>query len=261
MKLDYVRMLAVQRDLYRIPRGPDRFREYLKTMLDPDTGDLRLPLTAMNPMAKDHVPRYLDLLEAMGAEEAGAQAVRDAEGRLEDEPGAYRVGLLVADDMGGGWTQRAAAELSHVRGELALEKRGWITGILWASDTYGPAEIREEILVSIYRTAYVARRGAPRTLRDILLQEGTAMRQAGARNPALEPDALVRTREVVSRYLDRDDPAILIAALFGDRAARELGHDPLGLPLRAGLALALHGRLEPRRRRTAGDDPSDRPSS
>jgi hypothetical protein len=261
MKLDYVRMLAVQRDLYRIPRGPDRFREYLKTMLDPDTGDLRLPLTAMNPMAKDHVPRYLDLLQAMGAEEVGAQAARDAEGRLGDEPGAYRVGLLVADDMGGGWTHRAAAELSHVRGELALEKRGWITAVLWASDTYGPAEIREEVLVSIHRTAYVARRGAPRTLRELLLQEGTALRQAGARNPALEPHALVRTREIVSRYLDRDDQAIQIAALFGDRAARELGHEPLGLPPRAGLALALHGRLEPRRRRSAGDDPADRPSS
>ncbi len=258
MKLEYVRMLSVQRDIYRIPRGPDRFREYLKTMLDPETGDPRLPLTVMNPMAKDHVARYLELLLAMGAEEAGAQAARDAEAKLGEAPGEYRVGLVVADDMGGGWTHRAAVELSHLRSEFALEKRGWITGILWASDTYGPAEIREEVLVSIYRSAYVAERGAPRTLRDILLQEGMAMRMAGARNPALEPAALVRTREVLARRLDRDDQATLVAALFGDRAARELGHEPLGLAPRAGLALALHGRLEPRRRRPSHDD---RPSS
>ncbi len=261
MKLEYVQMLSVQRDLYRIPRGPDRFREYLKTMLDPETGDPRLPLTMMNPMAKDHVPRYLDLLQAMGAEEAGAQAARDAEAKLGNEPGAYRVGLVVADDMGGGWTNRATAELSHLRGELALEKRGWITGILWASDTYGPAEIREEVLISIYRATYVAQRGAPKSLRDILLQEGTAMRLAGARNPALDPNALVRTREILAKKLDHDDPATLIAALFGDRAARELGHEPLGLPPRAGLALALHGRLESRRRRPSHDDPSDHASS
>ncbi len=260
MKLEYVRMLSVQRDIYRIPRGPDRFREYLKAMLDPETGDPRLPLTVMNPMAKEHVARYIDLLETMGAEEAGAQAARDAEAKLGDEPGAYRVGLVVADDMGGGWSNRAAAELSHLRAELALEKRGWITGVLWASDTSGPAEVREEVLVSIYRTAYVARRGAPRTLRDILLQEGTAMRMAGARNPALEPQALLRTREIISRNLDRDDQATLIAALFGDRAARELGHEPLGLPPRAGLALALYGRLELRKRRSR-DDSSDQPAS
>jgi hypothetical protein len=254
MKLEYVPMLAIQRELYRIPRGSGRFRQYLATMLDPDTGDLRLPLTMMNPMAKDHVARYIDLLHAMGAEEAGARAVEDAMAKLGEDPGQYRVGIVVADDAGGGWTHRAASELMHLQSELALEKRGWITAILWSSETYGPPEIREEVLISIYRTLYVAKRGAPRTLREILLQEGAAMRLAGASNPALEPGALLRTREVLSSRLDCDDQATLIAALFGDRAARELGHPPLGLPPRAGLALALHGRLEPRKRRPSRED-------
>jgi hypothetical protein len=259
MKLDYVPMLGIQRDLYRIDPGSGRFRQYLQTMLDPETGDLRLPLTAMNPMAGPHVGKYIDLLEAMGAEQAGARAAEDAQARLIEDPGEYRVGLIVADDAGGGWTHRASIELMHLQAELALEKRGWITGILWASETYGPAEIREEVLVSIYRAVHVARRGAPRTLRDILHQEGAAMRLAGARNPALDPQALLRTREVLSRKLDADDQATLIAALFGDRAARELGHPPLGLPPRAGIALALHGRLEPRRR--SSRDETSRPTS
>ena len=69
MKLEYVPMLAVQRDLYRIERGSGRFHQYLQTMLDPVTGELRLPLTMMNPMAKEHLPKYLDLLQAIGAEE------------------------------------------------------------------------------------------------------------------------------------------------------------------------------------------------
>lgn len=261
MKLEFVPLLTVQRDIYRIPRGPERFREYLSRMLDPATGDLRLPLTVMNPMAKEHVLRDIELLLATGAEETGAQAVRDVEPKVAAEPGTYRVGLIVADDMGEGWTHRAAAELSHMRGELALEKRGWITPILWASDAYGPAKIREEVLVSVYRTAWVLQRGAPQTLRDILLQEGTAMRLAGASNPALEPHALVRTREVIAGHLDSEDQGTLIAALFGDRAARELGYEPLGLPTRAGLALALHGRLEPRRRRPSRGDPSHQPAS
>ena len=139
MKLEYVPMLAVQRDLYRIPRGSGRFGEYLQTMLDPDTGDLRLPLTAMNPMAKDHVPRYIDLLQAIGAEEIGARAAEEAEAQLGDEPGRYRVGLVVADDAGTGWTHRAPTELMHLQSELGLEKRGWITALLWTIETYGPA--------------------------------------------------------------------------------------------------------------------------
>jgi hypothetical protein len=260
MKLEYVRMLGIQRDLYRIPRGSGRFREYLAAMLDPETGELRLPLTVMNPMAEDYVPRYIDILQAMAAEEAGARAVEDAQAKLGEEPGHYRVGIVVADDAGGGWTNRAATELMHLKAELGLERRGWITAILWASETYGPSEIREEILISIYRTLYVVRRGSPRTLREILLQEGAAMRLAGARNPALDPAALIRTRDVLSARLDCDDQPTLVAALFGDRAAHELGYAPLGLPPRAGIALALHGRLEPRSRRPSRDPSSPTPT-
>jgi hypothetical protein len=261
MRLEYVRLLATQRDLYRIPRGPERFQEYLRTMIDPDTRELRLPLGAMSPMAREPVSEFLDGLVSVDAEEAGARATEEAAASLAEEPGAYRVGLVVADDAEGGWTNRAATELTHRRGEPALEQRGWITGILWASETYGPAEVREEVLTSIYRQAHIARRGPASTLRDLLVQEGNAMRTAGARNPVLEPHALVQARLTLRPLLDRQDRATFIAALFGDAAALELGHPPLGLPPRAGLAVALHGRLETRRKRPSRDDPSHRPSS
>jgi hypothetical protein len=260
MKLEYVRLLSIQRDLYRIPRGPDRFQDYLRTMLDPVTRDLRLPLGAMNPMAKDHVPAFLDLLEGIGADDAGARATEEGAASLSTVPGSYRVGLVVADDVAGGWTHRAAAELAHRRGEPTLLRRGWITGMLWASERYDASDVREEVLTSVYRTAHIVERGAARTLRGMLIQEGNAMRRAGARNPVLEPNRLVHAREVLRPILDREDQATLIAALFGDEAARELGHEPLGLPPRAGLAVALHGRLEPRPRPYRGD-PTDRPSS
>jgi hypothetical protein len=52
------------------------------------------------------------------------------------------------------------------------------------------------------------------------------------------------TREVLTPLLDREDMPALVAALFGDAAARELGYEPLGLSPRAGLALALHGGFE-----------------
>lgn len=50
MKLEFVPLLQVQRDLYRMPRGMERFRAYIQTMVDPETKDLQLPLVAMNPM-------------------------------------------------------------------------------------------------------------------------------------------------------------------------------------------------------------------
>ena len=66
MTLEYLPLLKVQRDLYDLPRGIERFREYIQTM----TGggdELKLPLVAMNPMGKGHLPPFLDHLLAIDA--------------------------------------------------------------------------------------------------------------------------------------------------------------------------------------------------
>ncbi len=68
MKLSFLPLLQIQRDLYAMPRGMERFREYIKTMTDAETGDLALPLVAMNPMGKDHIPALIDEYIALGAE-------------------------------------------------------------------------------------------------------------------------------------------------------------------------------------------------
>jgi hypothetical protein len=256
VNLEYVPLLGVQRKIYGVPPGPDRFRAYLRAMLDPDTLELELPLVAMNPMAGEHAIDRLDALLELDADRVAGSAVTDAAEAVGDAPGSYRVALVLADDVHGAWTNRAAAELAHRRGDAALAKRGWLAGLLWVSERPTASGVREEILTTLHRAAYIARRGPARTLRQLLIQEGNAMRHGGARNPVLEPQAFIRAREILGPHLDRDDPGVLIAALFGDAAARELGHEPLGVPARAGLALALHGRLEPRERRPSRNTPS-----
>ena len=75
MKLSFLPLLQLQRDLYVMPRGMERFREYIKTMTDPETGDLALPLVAMNPMGKDHIPALIDEYLALGAEKTAEAAI------------------------------------------------------------------------------------------------------------------------------------------------------------------------------------------
>lgn len=83
MKLDYVPLLQVQRELYDIARCRERFKAYLAAMTDPRTGDLALPLSAMNPMGKDHVPSLLDQYIALGVDNLAGRAVREAQAALE----------------------------------------------------------------------------------------------------------------------------------------------------------------------------------
>ena len=240
MKLTYLPLLQIQRDLYAMPRGFDRFREYLRTMVDDATGDLKLPLVAMNPMAKDHLLPYLDQLLALDADGAAAQATADAEATLLDVPGAFQLATVVSDDLIGGWTNRTASEFSYRFRGKAYHKRGWTTPLLWTSETPTLASIGEEVRTCIYRLAYIQQHGYAQTLGEMLAQEGYAMAIAGATTPTLDAEDLAYTRAVHSEHRQATGEPTQIAALFGDEAARELGYTPLGLSPRAGFALALH---------------------
>ena len=253
MTLTFVPLLQVQRDLYALPRGMERFREYIRTMTDATTGDLALPLVAMNPMGKDHVPALIDAYLALGAEKiaqdsvdnvrrAGAlapafPATAEAVARRTND---YKVGLVVSDDLKGGWTNRWASEFSHRIEYAAITRRGWIVGILWTSEPASTQNVRDAVLTSVYRVDYLQTHPAPKTLGEMLDQEGYAMARAGCTTPALEDDDLDYTREVVAPLRQATDRATVMACLFGDRAAKALGYETRGLSDRAGLALALH---------------------
>jgi hypothetical protein len=239
VRLEFVPLLQVQRDLYSLPRGWERFRAYLQTMVDPETKDMKLPLGAMNPMGKDHVPTLLDQYLAFDADQSVARAVAEAESSLSNVEGEFKVTLVIADDAMGSWTNRFSSELSARFGSKPLHKRGWITGTLWTSETPSAQAACEEAMTAVYRAAHIRQHGFPATLREMMAQEGYAMAMAGCLKPSLDDDELEYTREVIAPNLDSKDYSIIITSLFGDVAAASLGYAPLGLSERAGLALAL----------------------
>jgi len=241
MNFTYVSLLQVQRDLYRLPRGFERFREYLQTMIDAKAGDLKLPLVAMNPMGKDHLPVFLDHLHAMGADQVASEATSEAMQQLHlpGAAGTYKVCLVVSDDLLGGWTNRYTSELSYRFQQKSFYKRGWIPGVLWSSEVYTVERVREEVLLCLFRAWYVQQHGEAVTVGEMLAQEREVMRMAGTTRPMLDTEDIDYTREVITPYLSRSDWPVVIGVLYGDEASRQLGYRPLGLSPRAGLALAL----------------------
>ena len=237
MKLSFLPLLQIQRDLYAMPRGRERFNEYIKTMTDRETGDLVLPLVAMNPMGREHVAALIDEYIALGAEKIAQDAIASVTGEFAR---AYKVGVVVSDDLKGGWTNRYASEFSHRIEAEAFYKRGFITALLWTSEPASADRVREEVLTAIYRSEYLQSHPAPTTLRGMLDQEGYATARAGCTAPALDKDDLEYTRRVIAPHLDAHDRATVIPCLFGDPGAEALGYPPQGLSDRAGFALALH---------------------
>jgi hypothetical protein len=168
MTLEYVPLLQVQRDLYALPRDRTRFDAYLATMRDSATGDLALPLVAMNPMAKEHVPALLDRYLAADTDGKAGRAVTAHQPSVADVPGSFRVCLVISDDLKGGWTNRYASEFSHRFESRAILKRGWIVGLLWTSEPATAEAAVFEALVSLHRAAWFGLHGYPRSLRDLL---------------------------------------------------------------------------------------------
>lgn len=248
-KVTLVPMLRVQRALCDLPRGGERFRRYLDAMTG-GTDDIVLPLSLFNPMGKDHVATTLDRLLGIDAEGVATEALAEATDRLDGVDAEFRVGLVVADDAGGGWPNRYYTEIGNRFRPGNELRRGWAVSLLWTSEVASRERVRREVLATVYRTAYVLRHGQPVTLSQMMRQEGLAASFAGVREPALDADDLAYSREVIGRHLDSSDPPDVFACLYGDAAARSAGYTPLGLSHRAGYAVAL----DEARERAAGQE-------
>lgn len=244
----YVPLLEIQREIYQLPRGMERFREYVKTLLNAQGDDLELvPMVAMNPMAKEHVLAYVEQLLSMNAEDTAQSALAQAQIRLPSFPEPWKVSLIVLDDLRGGWTNRYTTLFADwamtERSRANFLRYAWVSVGLWTSELPSPGGIRREVFAQAYQALWALRRSKARTLRQVLRQEGFALAFAGQK-PWLEPDELAYTRAVIAPHLDSDHYPTLIAPLYGDEAARSLGYAPLGLSARAGFALALAEALE-----------------
>ncbi|MFZ4659166.1 MAG: hypothetical protein ACOYNY_19290 [Caldilineaceae bacterium] len=223
-----------------------RFHEYLRTIFGGDVSEENdipqlVPLIAMNPMGRTHVNDRLHQLLALDAEAIAAAAVAEAEKRLTpmlpSYQGDYRHGLVIIDDLGGAWSNRFVGETGRFAA-VKLDKYRWFSSGFFVSDEPTPVRVRQTVLSGIYRTLYLDRHGAPKTLRQMLVQEGQTGRFAGIA-PHLGADDLAYSQEVLQSYLDSAHYPTCIAAMLGDEAARTLGYQPLGLSPYAGIAVAI----------------------
>ncbi len=253
MGLEYVPLIPIMRQFYGLPRDMGRFQKYLR-MIDPrdESGDQLLPLIAMNPMGKDHLVPILDSLLSMDADSVAAEATAEAAAQWPDLTEEFKVGLTLADDLMGGWTNRYANEFAyrfpHFSSPLAAEpgkrprwlKDDWIIAVLWSSESPSLQATREAVLTAIYRAKYLKENGPARKLADMLVQEGQVMAAAGCQGPTLDEEDIAYTRIVLADYLEADDMRTCMECLFGDKPGSTLGFTPRGLSPWAGLALALH---------------------
>src|SRR5690348_1646238 len=152
MQVTYVPVLGVLRELYMQPANMARFREYIARLTD-GGDDIALPIGVANPMAKEHALAKLDELLTLGAEELGAEAAHDAEQRLRQVETAeilIKASIVLADDVGGGWTNRYTTEAMVRFPSRGALKRPFATALAWTSETPSAEALRQEVRAAIY---------------------------------------------------------------------------------------------------------------
>ena len=219
------RCLEKVRELYGMPRTFERFAAYLN-LVKVDTGTEALPLSKLNPMAKEHALTYVERLLAMDAEDLVATAARDAASHLDGDD-ELKVLLVLMDDAKGGWTNRFFAEFAHRYENKYEVTHGWVTVVVWTAEEPTPQLLRARAFESIFRTIDERRNGPVRTLREILDREIRTQRFAGVVSPYED----VAYRAKVEPYLDSHAAPVVMTALYGDAAGATLGYPPLGIEL------------------------------
>ena len=270
MKFELVPILEKLRDLYLIPRGPNRFQAYIDLATGGATATKDIPyppLVTVNPMAKEHALEFVESWISLGAEDVARTVLEGANARLEsvEYSRPVKVGLSVLDDLMGGWTNRTFNDAARFKTAESLEKTGWICVPLWTSEIPTLEELRTVVLESAFRATFVVQHGDPKSLREMIRQEGlvAAFASRSLEFDSLEIDSLEidsleinslesareeleYSRAVIGPHLESTHQPTVIACLYGDDAAKELGYPPLGLSKNAGFQIGLADALEVR---------------
>lgn len=223
--VELVPFLDELRELYLQPRGFERFNAYLEKIRT-STGEMNLPISNVNPMAKPHALQRVERLQALGAEAIAFDAARAAAARLDGDD-SLRLIVIVVDDALGGWTNRWFTQFAHRYERRHEVRRGWVTVPCWSSEEPSAGAIERETAATLYRTIDERRSGPVRSLRDILAREIRAQRFAGEASPYESPSYA----QTIEPYLDSREAPVVMSALYGDRVAESLGYSPLGVAI------------------------------
>jgi len=219
-----------------MPRTFERFASYLN-LVRAEGGAEVLPLSKLNPMAKEHALAYVERLLAMDAEDQVFAAASDAASRIDGDD-TLNVLLVLMDDAKGGWTNRAFAEFSHRYENKYEVKHGWATVVIWTAEEPTADLLKRRAFESVYRTLDERRNGPVRTLREILDREGRTLRFAGHER-RYDDVTVGAIRKAIEPHLDSHLAPVVMAALYGDETAESLGYPRLSVPDSGGFELAL----------------------
>ena len=159
-------------DFYKLPRTRERFVTYLSLLQGNTKGDMILPISGYNPMAKEHVLLKIQELKNLYAEQIITEQLNKINKQIKGQTDQkIEVVINISDDIGGAWSNFYTTNYSSKFELNALVTRSFCTPYFWTSEDYSEALIVQRTQEYAYRTLFWLKNGKPKSLEDFCNQE------------------------------------------------------------------------------------------
>lgn len=229
MKFELLPTIDIMLKLYEKPRTVERFQEYLKTVQGDTKGDLAMPISGFNPMAKEHLLDKLTELRELKAEQLMVETLAELDSKITfQSTDIFKVALNLSDDLKGGWTNRYTTDYDSKFKINALVNRKFCTPIFWTSESFTTELIRERTLEYAWRTVYWVQKPKPKTLRDHVEQEKFVAQQIDYKNLRKRADQ-EELLTFYNKHQEADNYQLIFNFFYGDAASKSLEFPTYGI--------------------------------
>jgi hypothetical protein len=230
MRFEPLPLLDLMIEYYCLPRGFERFQEYIRLLTGDSKDDMQIPIVAFNPMGKEHVLDKLKELKLIDAEKIIFDCISEINPEIieQNTNRIFRVALTLADDLKGGWTNRYTTDYQTKFKNSAFLKRNFCTVMFWTSDEITVDLVNKRTKEFLYRTIYQLEHSKPETLEEHIRQEAYVNHKADPYTGAKVEDLDYYKLTYELNYNTMDYPFIF-NFLYGDNAAADLGYAPIGI--------------------------------
>jgi len=209
-------------------------------------GDLELPITGFNPMAKDHVIQKIEELEALGAETILENLINEFNAEItESSSKEITVVLNLADDLKGGWTNFYSSDFDSKFKLNGIINRNFCVPYFWTSEKYSAEIIRNRTMGYLNRTLYGLNNPKPKTLEEHLEQEVFAESNRQFKHILeFEETSFEQIATFYKTHKNSAEYDKIFNFFYGDKGSDSLGYKKFGIIEKTGFDYAKFISLE-----------------
>ena len=230
MKFQLRPILSEMKDFYSQPISEARFKAYLAKLQGDTKGDMTLPISGFNPMAKDHILKKIDELQKLNAESLMQQVISEFNSRTNtSEKDIFTIVLNLADDLKGRWTNHYVTDFESKFKLNAFIQRKFCVPYFWTSESYTAELIKTRTAEYINRTSYRTKHPQPTTLKDHLEQEIFVATKAKMTIDEKSVDKHSHLQSFYQENQESEDYGLIFNFFYGDSGSESLGYKSCGI--------------------------------